>query len=386
MGGGVLMELAATNAFQSKYLYDNSNSYFNIEMPGKTTNFTIETIKVPLKYSDINDGFYSVLPRNGDLIRGMWIEMVFPVPVSYEIDTAFDLIEYVELRLYQQRLDKMTGEYMKIHKILNDSLPKESSTLFLSENKTTLQNWLFNGNDVNDDGTPCLRLMIPIPKWFDFKPFSIISAGTDNTVFRMKLKSGCENVNCNLLVDYVYLDTLERRKLGKPENFPISYLFHGTDHFQVESLGSNNNQQHCVSIDGLNSTANYVVFTVRDEMGNDISFQKAVLLLNGHERFEAMSSLYFNELQPLTYLGKTLPKHLYFFSHCLKPNEYKHSHSMAYDRFDYIKWIFSFSKPVNKIVVDFYFDTNILVEFTSEKLNNFQVGETGIPDEQVIGN
>ena len=133
MGGG-LMQLVAYGA-QDVFLTGNPQISFFKVVYRRHTNFAIESIEQTFNGTvDFGNKVTSTISRNGDLVTNMWLEVDIkhcvldangnPV-TGLELVNSFGhaLIDYVELEIGGQRIDKHYGEYLEI--LSEHTLPEE---------------------------------------------------------------------------------------------------------------------------------------------------------------------------------------------------------------------------------------------------------------------
>jgi hypothetical protein len=134
MGKGGLLDLVA-HGVQDIYLIGNPNySYFK-KVYKRHTNFVQESIKcVANGTSNFGEKVTLTVPRNGDLLSTVFIEVDLPEltgsgedslhSISYVSNIGQALIEYVELKIGGQTIDKQYTEWMYIWNQLTLGSPK----------------------------------------------------------------------------------------------------------------------------------------------------------------------------------------------------------------------------------------------------------------------
>jgi hypothetical protein len=249
MGGG-LMQLVAYGA-QDVYLTGNPQITFFKVVYKRHTNFSIEPIEQTFSG---NAGFGKKanvqITRNGDLITKMYLRVELPaVNVSTLNLDAVDskvtqfawcrklghaLISTVELEIGGSRIDKHYGNWLNIWyeltheagqedgyahmigdtpELCNLSSPnasglvKNGATLYIP-----LQFWFCRNNGL---ALPLIALQYhEVRVYFEFSPLNECCVRSPN--LNSKLRSlGIDFQNASLLVDYIYLDTEERRRFAQ---------------------------------------------------------------------------------------------------------------------------------------------------------------------------
>ena len=113
MGGG-LMQLVAYGA-QDIYLTGNPQITFFKVVYRRHTNFSMEAIEQTLSGSvAVNSTVTSTISRNGDLIHRMYIQNVQTASAYDEDNPGHNMLDYVELEIGGQRIDKHYGHWMEV--------------------------------------------------------------------------------------------------------------------------------------------------------------------------------------------------------------------------------------------------------------------------------
>ena len=244
------MQLVAYGA-QDVYLTGNPQITFFKVVYRRHTNFSIETLKQTFN-SDADFGKKTsvVIARNGDLISRMYLMVKVPrldqeqsndsannsTVVSWTSGFGNALIKSVSVEIGGQEIDKHYGEWLDIWHELN----------LTSEQKASYNNMVLNGSKnllstqkLGDE----LTLYVPLAFWFNRNPglalplialqyhevkitfdfeeanFLIRSNEGSITSVKSKLNGGTATDlkmnSCDLLVDYIYLDTDERRRFAQ---------------------------------------------------------------------------------------------------------------------------------------------------------------------------
>ena len=127
MGGG-LMQLVAYGA-QDVFLTGNPQISFFKVVYRRHTNFAMESIEQTFNGNpELGNRVTTTISRNGDLITNMWLEVKFANTEECVNSLGHALIEYVELEIGGQRIDKHYGEWMEIWSEL--TLPEEKRSGF----------------------------------------------------------------------------------------------------------------------------------------------------------------------------------------------------------------------------------------------------------------
>ena len=140
--------------------------------------------------------------------------------------------------------------------------------------------------------------------------------------------------NAKLFVDYIYLDTDERRRFAQVSH---EYLIEQVQYTKNESLQAGLTEKIELN---FNHPVKCLLWTLKNSTRhNDFSFQEhgvCKLQLNGHDRFAPRNGTYFSLVQPYQHMpivpDVTNPIHMYSFS--LKPADHQPSGTCNMSRID----------------------------------------------------
>jgi hypothetical protein len=415
MGGG-LLQLVAYGA-QDAYLSGNPQITFWKGLFKRHTNFAMEPFRVNLTgQASWGTKSSAILGRHADLITSSYIEvelenadMVDGVLLEGE---GLNLVNYVELDIGGQVIDRQYGEFMFLWSVL--TLPYD---------KYILHNTLQRGTKTNDSctatGRPSRKNVYYIPLMFFFcrnpgmalplialqyhevkinilwndakmiyQTWKATTAGAtaadypgyvkpaDAAFGAVKSKSvGPERAN--LLVDYVYLDVEERRRMAQESH---EYLIEQTQFNEDKGITTAQNRidltfnhpvkeliwvtqaswkRNCRLSSPLNTTEEFGVsgtdyYENRKQISplefDDIIYDCS-LQLNGQDRVPSLPGKYFRLVQPYQHhssgvssLGYDSEKDdigLYMYSFAIKPEEHQPSGTCNFSRIDTATLVFS---------------------------------------------
>lgn len=240
MGTGYF-QLTVTSE-HDKYLVGNPQfTYFkgvyrqhtNFAIENRIINFTGDTFMGT--NSNFGKKMYTNIPKNGDLLHRMYIvfniEDITQNPGTGQTDASlqkirdsisisgFSLIDYVEIKIGDQTIDRHTGEWMHMY---HELFLKEGKNYSLCDMINTHSNC--KGTDkynIHKDG----NIYIPLQFWFNKNPgLSLPLVALQNMDVRFELKlntrSTIENTGTvtntlkinrvNLLVEYIHLGNDEK--------------------------------------------------------------------------------------------------------------------------------------------------------------------------------
>ena len=282
MGGG-LMQLVAYGA-QDIYLTGNPQITFFKVVYRRHTNFSMEAISQSFNgNSDVPSGTSSnqasaTISRNGDLIYKMYVTIE---GLTEKLDKGSALVKEAELEIGGQKIDR---HYEEWNTVWNELTTPESKAIGL---KSMI-------GDIGIAGsTGVLMTQYPLNFWFCRNPglaLPLIALQYHEVKVLLTLKNpmttgtGPSDKSVKLFVDYIYLDTDERRRFAQVSH---EYLIE-----QVQrQAGTIDTSQKLV----FNHPVKELIWT------EESTTHDAQLKLNGHDRFSKQNAEYFQLRQPFDY-------------------------------------------------------------------------------------
>ena len=316
MGGG-LMQLVAMGA-QDVYLTGNPQITFFKVVYRRHTNFSKEAIEQTFNGSvGLGNTLNCTLSRNGDLIQEIYLRT--ECTDDGTATDVTDLIEYVEVEIGGQKIDKHYAEWFDIYNELFESNTKSRVAM-----ATTIAN----------AKTTCY---VPLRFWFNRNPglaLPLIALQYHEVKINLKVASSLATLtsldSASLLVNYLYLDTDERRRFAQVSH---EYLIEQVQHTGVETKAKvTMNFNHPVKALFWRTDFAAVTDTV-------------LLQLNGHDRAAAQVHAYSQLVQPyecglpadptLTQTRAAIDTvYTGMYSFCLKPAEHQPSGTCNFSRID----------------------------------------------------
>ena len=328
------MQLVAYGA-QDIYLTGNPQITFFKVVYRRHTNFAMESIQQSFN-GNVGEGnrVSCVVSRNGDLIHRMYLEMNLTgtglntsISGNNVTEAGNALVKSAEVEIGGQRVDKQYGEWMSVW-----------SDLTLESGKRTGYDTMVGREDLLDPTSN--RLYVPLQFWFcrnpgcalplialqyhevrvniEFGTLSHINGGTANLT------------SASLYVDYIYLDTDERRRFAQVSH---EYLIEQLQFTGAETLSSGGkvrlNFNHPVKelvwhLEGANS-----VWGDWAALSGNVKLQ-----LNGHDRFAERPVEYFQRVQTYQHHTNIPEKNIYVYSFALRPEEHQPSGTCNFSRID----------------------------------------------------
>ena len=367
MGGG-LLQLVAYGA-QDVYLTGNPQITFFKVVYRRHTNFAIEAIQQTFNGSPtFGNRVTCQISRNGDLIHRMYLAVV-NYSSTNDVCPYFGLrlINYVEIEIGGQKIDKHYSHWMYVWNEL--SLPvskKEAYKKMVGANNTLGP--LTNAN-----------LYIPLEFWFCRNvglalPLIALQYHEVKINILFETRENCRGNTGNidelssttLWVDYIFLDTDERRRFAqlsheylieqlqftgtesindnassiKPKlsfNHPCKELvwFCASNHHASTRETMNNNWVNYSTNGNGYSGGSSELYKPTSAILSTNPVKNAKLVLNGNDRFSSRPGSYFNLIQPYQH-HENIPANpgINVYSFALKPEEHQPSGTLNMSRID----------------------------------------------------
>ena len=338
MGGG-LMQLVAYGA-QDIYLTGNPQITFFKVVYRRHTNFSMEAIEQTFNGSaDFGKRVTCTVSRNGDLMHKVYLQVTVPACVAgYVPNLGQALIKFAEVEIGGQRIDKHYGDWMHIwNELSQEAGKKDGYGLMTGAGSATA------GISAETD------LYIPLEFWFCRNPglaLPLIALQYHEVKINIEFSALSELTStaglslsaASLYVDYIYLDTDERRRFAQVSH---EYLIEQVQFTGDESVSSVSNKIKL----NFNHPCKELVWVVqRDAVGvekfdyTDASGLNPVLIaklqLNGHDRFSERMGRYFNLVQPYQHHTNVPKTGINVYSFGLKPEEHQPSGTCNMSRID----------------------------------------------------
>ena len=337
MGGG-LMQLVAYGA-QDVYLTGNPQITFFKVVYRRHTNFAVEAITQTFNGSPSLGAKSTVqITRNGDLVTKMYLKVTCAcelAPAVNDIDFGYSLINSVELQIGGTKIDKHYGHWMSVWSDLSLPVSKRRAHDNMigvapagADPRTAMNN---NGLVrfvplqffcCRNDG---LALPLIALQYHDVRlEFEFASAPTLTNVISI--------TTAELLVDYIYLDSEERKRFAQASH---EYLIEQLQ-FSQESCGVSATNKFRLN---FNHPVKELIWTINNSGAHHILVNNimtsAILKLNGHDRFESQPTGYFSQVQPFQHHTSSSDNDgVYVYSFALNPEEHQPSGSCNFSRID----------------------------------------------------
>jgi hypothetical protein len=285
MGGG-LLQLVSYGA-QDIYITGNPQITFWKVLYKRHTNFAMESIEVTFNgQADFNKRVTAVINRNADLMFRTYVQVVLPgvdlTQSSLNLQRfrwlnyiGHRLIKTVELEIGGQRIDRQYGDWMQIWtqlsqdagtiEALDDMIGNSHDLVLMKDKRGYALDASCAGSELTNScapraGTPAKTLYIPLQFWFCRNPglaIPLIALQYHEVRINVEFEQW---INCvyyettttaaagtsiqsltaaSLYIDYIYLDTEERRRFAQQTH---EYLIEQLQYTGAESITSSSNK------------------------------------------------------------------------------------------------------------------------------------------------
>jgi len=346
------MQLVAYGA-QDIYLSGNPQITFFKVVYRRHTNFSMEAIDQTFNGSaDFGKKVTCTISRNGDLIHRVYVQVALPAltsntGTSYNTWVGHKLIKSVEVEIGGQRIDKHYGDWLHIWNELSQT-----------EGHWAGYKLMVSGVDVTDSSgslshpSDTLRrgdartLYIPLQFWFCRNPglaLPLIALQYHEVKINVEFADAksCVTVapttaptfsSATLYVDYIYLDTDERRRFAQvTHEYLIEQLqFTGDEKAQSKlKLNFNHPVKELIWVEQAKDKV---------DVGDYVTtYDEAHIQLNGHDRTSARKPTYYQLVQPYQHHERVpteVGQYINVYSFALKPEEHQPSGTCNMSRID----------------------------------------------------
>ena len=270
MGGG-LMQLVAYGA-QDIYLTGNPQITFFKVVYRRHTNFAMEVIEQTLSGASTTAGGSGTctISRNGDLVGRVYV-----TSDTAGITNGDAMVSQVDLEIGGQLIDRQYKEWMQIWAELSTPESKAIGRKAMC------------GAVGSSNTTGVGMVQVPLQFWFCRNPglaLPLIALQYHEVKLKftwgLAADVGAGAATCKVMVDYIYLDTDERRRFAQVSH---EYLIEQVQRQQDTATGS------------MKLNFNH---PVKELVWTGTAYNDVKLTLNGHDRIAAQQEEYFQLRQP----------------------------------------------------------------------------------------
>jgi hypothetical protein len=388
MAGSGLIQLVAYGA-QDIYLTGSPQITFFKVAYRRHTNFAMESIEQTFTgQPDFGKKVTVTVSRNGDLITRAYLQVTLPNVKAEATGPGFSwireighfLIKQVDIDIGGQRIDRHYGEWLSIWSSLTLPAGKQVGYHNMIGHTTDLAGSIGTGTSPSQHAasgtaqTPQSMLYIPLIFWFNRHPglalplialqyhdvrLNIEFRSLDEC-FRGKYSAGSAPslLDTTLYIDYIYLDTDERRRFAMAQheylieqlqftgdesvsgssskiklsfNHPVKELIWVVQSSEVTNTNKEVDQKSDTGNNVLD-WSNFTTSVIAEDGRNPV--KQAKLQLNGHDRFSERKGSYFNWVQPYQHHSNVPPTGVNVYSFALNPEEHQPSGTLNFSRID----------------------------------------------------
>ena len=366
MGGG-LMQLVAYGA-QDIYLTGNPQITFFKVVYRRHTNFSMEEIAQTASGTEAlgSEATYTI-SRNGDLVHKMYVQYNNHGTDSSTMCGSFGhtILKEIECEIGGQKIDKHYGHWLEVWSNLTEpnsvgstptggssSGPEGGNESLTTYGPTKYQRMAgISTNVTGGGGSGDERYFVPLRFWFNRNPglaLPLIALQYHEVKIKIVYEGAAGNtatvgaVKPQLFVQYIYLDTDERRRFAQVSH---EYLIEQLQ-FQKEgtketfTLNFNHPVKEIIWTGAPDpiSDGSAGIAPTRDTSMNPNGTDEWQLKLNGHERTSKRHSTHFTRQQIYDYHtgygGVVNNDSIAVYSFALKPEEHQPSGTCNFSRID----------------------------------------------------
>jgi len=322
----------------------------------------------------------AIIPRKGDLLHRMMLEVSLPMAVTGDPDTSWvngighALIEEVTLEIGEKEIDKQTGEWLHVWSSLTTSSSKQ----------TAYYNMVGRQTAYTQDAQPGpIKLYIPLRFWFcnnigmslplialQTHPVRLTVKFRDlqQLFYRNSLQSNCTQTidavsitDVTLYGDYIYLDVDERRKFASVKH---EYLIEQVQFSPLNSIPANAsvaniplNFNHPIKeliwvvqqtrMNETNEIFNYSSLQLNEAGRPYDLILDALIKFDGFDRFHKRDISYFRLVQPWQYHTTVPDDFIYLYSFSINPEDSQPSGSFNASRLDSLVLTLTMNNTLN---------------------------------------
>jgi len=399
MGAGTLVELIARGS-QDAYLIGNPQMSFFKSIYKRHTNFSMEPIKQMFtEIPDFGKKVTCIIDKKADLLNDIILEVELPAlvnDVSWANGIGYAMLDYVELQLGGEMIDKISGTLLDAWMELSTQLGIKNILYTMISKSIT-----FNKNTQ----TGSKKLLIPLPFWFTRsieRALPLIALQYIDIKIIVKFKSfdkcwfkltdsippaNISIINASLICNYIYLDTFERQKVAtqKITEYLIEQFQENVSYQVIENTANINIpiffnhpvkeliwlyiSQNTLNNNDYYNYANILNYNTPTETKTE-PFNRFQMRFNGNERFEYLPSGYFYLYQPYKHHSCGTSQYIHVYSFAVTPETIQPSGTSNFSKLDNI--------TLNMQCSDNIQNGNIHIYATNYNILRIQNGIAGI--------
>ncbi len=262
------------------------------------------------------------------------------------------MIEEVSIEIGGQTIDKHYGLWLNIWNDLTQTTEKSDGYNFMIGNIADMTTPTINKDSLTVKEIGAYTMYIPLQFWFCRNPglaLPLIALQYHEVKFNITFKPLADlivhtgtnlvktpSLEASLFVDYIYLDTDERRQFAQVQH---EYLIEQLQFTGAEAVTAGPYKSKLA----LNHPCKELIWVIRDDQpagsgGPDdldyVPILSAKLQLNGQDRFSERKGTYFNLVQPYQHHTCIPGDGVYVYSFALNPEQHQPSGTVNMSRID----------------------------------------------------
>ena len=316
-----LIQIVAYGA-QDVYLTGNPQITFFKVVYRRHTNFACEAIEQTFNGTPAVGG-KAVVPitRNGDLVTKMWLHTTVTATGTSGTNIGYELIKSVELQIGGTKIDKHYGRWMYLwNELSSDS------------NKDTALDAIVGVSTISNTTS---ELFVPL-QFFCCRndglalPLIALQYHDVRLEFEFNTPTNVTIANTSLLVNYIYLDSEERKRFAQASH---EYLVEQLQFTGMESATASSVNKYRLNFNHPVKELVWVTSEASKALDTIVGITDALLQLNGHDRFSKQTGKYFEAVQPHTHHTSSKTG-VNVYSFALNPEEHQPSGTCNFSRID----------------------------------------------------
>tara|TARA_R110000803_G_scaffold202689_1_gene267947 strand:- start:659 stop:1930 length:1272 start_codon:yes stop_codon:yes gene_type:complete len=354
--------ILSTTGIQDEFLTGEPQMTYFLKQFKRHTRFAMETVENPIDGTiDFGNTLNAIIPRKGDIIRNLSIKIELSDIITdaaganatpiYTDSIGHALIEYCDLVIGGQTIERITGEYMEIFSELSVSNSQQDAYYYLvgkSRNQTidggnntgrkvyivTLPFYFFRNNQLGIPLYSIYRQEVELKFKFRKLRELVINSGNGNGPYIPSESVEASILRSGILTEYVYLTNEEKDYIKvRPTDYVIEQLqlsrsviehTENSKNFRLnftnpvkelyivaQSQTSQDNNDWFNFNDGTSpNSSNSFIDTIQLEFNGDIMISEDVA-----------DYLYLLYAQPMYYHTRVPKRNIYSYSFALRPED-----------------------------------------------------------------
>ena len=264
---------------------------------------------------------------------------------AWHENLGHNLIDEVSIEIGGQTIDKHYGIWLNIWNDLTQTSEKADGYSNMIGNVDSMT--LYNAGGAGAE-TPAYTMYIPLQFWFCRNPglalplialqyhevkFNITFSNFNANLYQTDGSPSKPTLDASLYVDYIYLDTDERRQFAQVQH---EYLIEQLQFTGAEAVSASSAYKSKLA---LNHPCKELVWVIQDSGASASplalkTIDSAKLQLNGQDRFSERDGSYFNLVQPYQHHTCIPRDGIYVYSFALNPEQHQPSGTVNMSRID----------------------------------------------------